>query len=163
MMPRAQSESRPITRLHNYSAMPLEDLDAYRRDSGSSIQSQNSETVPKTPQDDSDSNATEAESNGKSSEEQIFDGQSDDSDQKSKRRCSLAATSADDDVVGPSDSESFLSERAELFGSKRYKRCSKRPRLQWELVSSNTPLLLVYHLPLSINRIVIFHICCSLK
>ncbi len=29
--------------------------------------------------------------------------------------------------------------------------------------SSNTPELLVYHRPLSINRIVIFYICCSLK
>ncbi len=44
--------------------------------------------------------------------------------------------SANDDVVGPSDSESFLSERDELFGPKRYKRGFKRPRLQWELVSS---------------------------
>jgi hypothetical protein len=97
--------------------------------------------VPKTPQDDSDSNVTEAESNGESSEEQIFDGQSDDSDQhtpaqKTKRRCSPGPSSADDDVVGPSDSESFLSERDELFGPKRYKRGFKRPRLQWELVSS---------------------------
>jgi hypothetical protein len=101
--------------------MPLEDLDAYRSDSGSSIQSRNSETVPKTPQNDSDSHATEAESEGEYSEEQIYDGQSDDSDQhtpaqKSKRCCSLAASSADDDVVGPSDSESFLSGRDELFG-----------------------------------------------
>ncbi len=98
--------------------MPLEDLDAYRSDSGSSIQSRNSETVPKIPQGDSDSNATEAESNGEPSEEQIFDRQSDDSDQhtpaqKSKRCCSPADSSADDDVVGPSDSESFLSERDE--------------------------------------------------
>jgi hypothetical protein len=121
--------------------MPLEDLDAYRSDSGSSIQSRNSEAVPKTPQDDSDSNATEAESNGEASEEEKFDGLSDDSDQhtparKSKRRCSPAASSADDDVVGPSDSESFLSERDELFGPKRYKRGFKRLCLQWELVLS---------------------------
>ncbi len=61
--------------------MPLEDLDTYGSDSGSSIQSRNSETVPKTPQDDSDSNATGAESNGELSEEEIFDGQSHDSDQ----------------------------------------------------------------------------------
>jgi hypothetical protein len=103
----------------------------------------NSETAPKTPQNDSDStgDATEAESNGEPSEEQIFDGQSDDSDQhtsaqKSKRRCSPAASSAEDYVVGPSDSESFLSERGELFGPKRYKRCFKRSRLQLDLVSS---------------------------
>jgi hypothetical protein len=44
-------------------------------DSGSSIQSRNLDAVPKTPQDDSDSNATEAESNGEPSEEQIFDWQ----------------------------------------------------------------------------------------
>ena len=121
--------------------MPLEGLDEYDSDSGSSIQSRNSETVPKTPRDDSDSNATEAESIDKSRDEQIYDGQSDDSDQhtpaqKSKRRCSPAASSADDDDVGPSDSESILSERDELFGPKRYKRGFKRPRLQWELVSS---------------------------
>ncbi len=102
---------------------------------GSSIQSSNSETVPKTPRDDSDSNATEAESIDKSRDEQIYDGQSDDSDQhtpaqKSKRRCSPAASSADDDDVGPSDLESILSERDELFGPKRYKRGFKRPRLQ---------------------------------
>ena len=40
------------------SAMPLEDLDAYRSDSGSSSQSRNSETVPKYGQWNSDSNAT---------------------------------------------------------------------------------------------------------
>ncbi len=53
-----------------------------------------------------------------------------------KRRCSPAASSADDDVVGPSDSESFLSDRDELFGPKRYKRGFKCPHLKWELVSS---------------------------
>ena len=121
--------------------MPLEDLDEYGSDSGSSVQSSNSEAVPKTPQHDSDSNATEAESSDRSGDEQSDDGRSDDSDQhtpaqKSKRRCSPAASSADDDVVGPSDSESILSERDELFGPKRYKRGFKRPRLQWELVSS---------------------------
>ena len=121
--------------------MPLEELDGYGSDSGSSIQSRNSETVPKTPQDDSDCTATEEESNREPSEEQIFDWQSDDSDQhtpaqKTKRRCNPAASSADDDVAGPSDQESFLSERDELYGSKRYKRCFKRPSLQWELVSS---------------------------
>ena len=88
--------------------MPLEGLDGYGSYSGSSIQSRNSETVPKTPQDDSDCNASEAESNGEPSEEQIFDGQSDGSDQhtpaqKTKRCCSPAASSEDYDVVGPSD------------------------------------------------------------
>ncbi len=38
--------------------MPLEDLDEYGSDSGSSIQSRNSETVPKYGQWNSDSNAT---------------------------------------------------------------------------------------------------------
>jgi hypothetical protein len=83
--------------------MPLEDLDGYGSDAGSSIQSHILETVPKTPQDDSDSDATEAESNGDPSEEQIFDGQSDDSDQHTKWRCSPAASSEDNDGVGPSD------------------------------------------------------------
>jgi hypothetical protein len=88
--------------------MPLEDLDEYGSDFGSSIQSCNSDTVPKTPQYDSDSNATEAESSGEPSEEQVFDGQSDDLDQHTpaqitKRRCSQGASSEDDDIVGPSD------------------------------------------------------------
>jgi hypothetical protein len=78
---RAQSEVRTVTRLQNNSARPLEGLDGYSSDSGSSIQSRNSDAVPKTPQCKSDSNATEAESNGELSEEQIFDWQSDDSDQ----------------------------------------------------------------------------------
>ena len=121
--------------------MPLEGLDEYDRDSGSSIQSCNSEAVPKTPRDDSDSNATEAESIDRSGDEQSYDVRSDDSDQhtpakKSKRRCSPAASSAHDDDVGPSDSESILSERDDLFGPKRYKRGFKRPRILWELVSS---------------------------
>ncbi len=120
--------------------MPLEDLDEYGSDSGSSSQSPNSEKVPKSPRDDSDSNATEAESIERSGDEQSDDGRSDDSDQhtpaqKSKRRCSPAASSALDDDNGPSDSESILSERDDLF-PKRYKRGFKRPRLVWELVSS---------------------------
>ena len=121
--------------------MPLEDLDEYGSDSGSSSQSRNSETVPKSPRDDCDSNATEAESIERSGDEQSDDGRSDDSDQhtpaqKSKRRCSPAASSALDDDTGPSDSESILSERDDLFGPKPYKRGFKRPRLEWELVSS---------------------------
>jgi hypothetical protein len=121
--------------------MPLEDLDEYGSDSGSSSQSRNSETAPKSPQHDSDSNATEAESIDRSGDEQRNDGRSDDSDQhtpaqKSKRRCSPAASSALDEDVGPSDSESILSERDELFGTKRYKCGFKRPRLVRELVSS---------------------------
>ncbi len=54
--------------------MPLEGLDEYDSDSGSSVQSCNSEAVPKTPQDDSDSNATEAESIGESREEKFSTG-----------------------------------------------------------------------------------------
>jgi len=122
--------------------MPLEGLDGYGSDSGSSIQSSNSEAVPKTPRDDSDSNATEAESIDRSGDEQSDDGRSDDSDQhtpaqKSKRRCSPAASSALDDDIGPYGSDSILSERDDLFVPKpRYKRGFKRPRIQWELVSS---------------------------
>ena len=48
--------SRGPLQLH--SAMQLEDLDAYRSDSGSSSQSRNSEKVPKYGQWNSDSNAT---------------------------------------------------------------------------------------------------------
>ena len=78
--------------------MPLEDLDAYRSDSGSSSQSRNSETVPKSTRDDCDSNATEAESIERSRNEESDDGRSDDSDQhtpaqKSKRRSSPASSS----------------------------------------------------------------------
>ncbi len=88
--------------------MPLEGLDEYDSDPGSSLQSRNSEAVSKTPQHDSDSNATEAESSDRSGDEQCDDGRSDDSDQhtpaqKSKRRFSPAASSALDDDVGPSD------------------------------------------------------------
>jgi hypothetical protein len=46
-MPRAKSVSRPVTRLHNYSAMLLEDLDAYHSDTGSSIQSAIRRQCPK--------------------------------------------------------------------------------------------------------------------
>ena len=56
--------------------MPLEDLDEYGSDSGSSIQSRNSEAVSKTPQHDSYSNATEAESSDRSGDEQCDDGRS---------------------------------------------------------------------------------------
>jgi len=119
----------------------LEDLDDYHSDSGASSQSRNSETGPKSPQNDSDSNATEAESIDRSGDEQSDDGRSDDSDQhtpaqKSKRRFSPAPSSALHDDDGPSESESILSDRDELFGTKRYKRGFKRPRLVWELVSS---------------------------
>jgi len=118
--------------------MPLEGLDAYDSDSGSSSQSRNSMTVPKSPQHVSDSNATEADS----IDEQSDGGLSDDSDQhtpaqKSKRRSSPASSLALDDDIGPYGSDSILSERDDLFVPKRRcKRGFKRPRIQWELVSS---------------------------
>jgi hypothetical protein len=65
--------------------MPLEDLEAYGKDSGSSGHASNSVDEPKTPQYDTDTNATEAESNdGRSgdSEEQTFDGRSDSNSRK---------------------------------------------------------------------------------
>ena len=119
----------------------LEDLDDYGSDSGSSSQSRNPEAVLKSPRDDCDSNATEAESIERSRNEESDDGRSDDSDQhtpaqKSKRRFSPAPSSALHDDDGPSESESILSDRDDLFGTKRYKRGFKRPRLVWELVSS---------------------------
>jgi hypothetical protein len=75
--------------------MPLEGLDDHGSDSGSSIHSCNSDGVPETLRNDSDSNATEEDSNDEPSEVQIFDGQSDDSDQhtpaqKTKQQFSLA-------------------------------------------------------------------------
>ena len=54
--------------------MPLEGLDGYGSDSGSSVQSSNSEAVPKTPQHDSDSNATEAESSDRSGTSKVTTG-----------------------------------------------------------------------------------------
>ena len=119
--------------------MPLEGLDAYDSDSGASSQSRNSMTVPKSPSHVSDSNATEADS----IDEQSDGGLSDDSDQhtpaqKSKRRSSPASSLALDDVIGPYGSDSILSERDDIFVPKRYKRGFKRPRIQWELVSSSS-------------------------
>jgi hypothetical protein len=91
-------------------------------DSASNIQSRNSDSLPEIPQHDSDSNATEAESNGQPSEEQIFDGQSGDSDQhtpaqKSKLCGSLEAHSEHDDGVGPSDQKAVC-QTAMSFSSK---------------------------------------------
>jgi hypothetical protein len=57
--------------------MPLEDLEAYGSDSGSSDHASNSSDEPKTQQYDTKASATEAESNDDRSEEQKFDGQSD--------------------------------------------------------------------------------------
>jgi hypothetical protein len=86
---------------------PLEDLEVYGSDSGSSGNASKSVDVPKTEQYDTNANATEAESNDGRSEEQKFDGQSD-SDQhtpakKSKRRFSPDAQSQV--VVGCSHSD----------------------------------------------------------
>ena len=54
--------------------MPLEGLDAYGSDSGSSIHSRNSDAVPKCRQYDSDPNATDADFEVDRSEAQKFDG-----------------------------------------------------------------------------------------
>ena len=62
--------------------MPVEDLEAYGSDSGSSGHASNSVDEPKTPQYDTDANATEAESNGGRSEEQKFDRLSDSNSRK---------------------------------------------------------------------------------
>ena len=63
---------------------------AYGSDSGSGGHTSNSVDEPKTPQYDTDANATEAESNDNCSEEETFDGQSDSDQhtpaQKSKRQ-----------------------------------------------------------------------------
>jgi hypothetical protein len=123
--------------------MPLDELALYRSDSGSSIRSHDADEHGKASQYDSDSNATEADSNDERSEAQKFEGQSEgqsDSDQhtpaqKSKRQRYSPITRSEDGV-GPSDSESVLTDRDELFGPSRRKRGFKRPRIQWELVSS---------------------------
>jgi hypothetical protein len=60
-------------RSQNHSVMPLDDLEACGRDSGSSGHASNSGDEPKTPQYDTDTNATEAESNDDRSEAQKFD------------------------------------------------------------------------------------------
>ena len=54
--------------------MPLEDLDAYGSDSGSSIHSRNSDALPKCRQYDSDPNATDANSEVNRTGAQKFDG-----------------------------------------------------------------------------------------
>jgi hypothetical protein len=123
--------------------IPLEDLEAYGSDSGSGGHASNSVDKPKTPQYDTDANATEAESNDGRSEEQKFDGQSDSDQhtpaQKSKRRFSPDAQSQT--VAGCSDSDDnarVFSERDELVGhsGRGHRRGFKRPRIQWERGSS---------------------------
>jgi hypothetical protein len=69
--------------------MPLEDLEVYGSDSGASGHASNSVDEPKTPQYDTDANATEAESNDGRSEEQKFDGQSDSGQLKNPRGASV--------------------------------------------------------------------------
>ncbi len=92
--------------------MPLEDLEAYGRHSGSSgdggSDAGNSGDEPKTPQYDTDANATEAESNEDRSEEQKFDGQSHSDQhkpaQKSKRQ-HFSPHAQSQVTVGGSDSD----------------------------------------------------------
>ncbi len=62
--------------------MPLEDLEAYGSESGSSGHASNSVNEPKTPQYDTYANATEAESNDGRSEEPKFNGLSDSNSKK---------------------------------------------------------------------------------
>jgi hypothetical protein len=124
--------------------MPLEDLEAYGSDSGSSGHACNLVDEPKTPQYDTDANATEAESNDGRSEEPKFDWQSDSDQhtpaQKSERR-RFSPESQSQVVVGCTDSDDNahrFSERDELLehsGRGRW-RGFKRPRILWELVSS---------------------------
>jgi hypothetical protein len=123
--------------------MPLEDLNAYGSDSGSSIHSRHSDAVPKCRQYDSDPNATDADSEINRSEAEKFDGLSDSNDssshtpaQKSKRQCFTPERRQSKYVVGPSDSECDISDRDELYDQTTRKRGFKRPRIQWDLVSS---------------------------
>ena len=95
--------------------------------------------MPKTAQYDSDSNATEAESNEDRSEAQKFDGQSDSDQHMPAQKSKLQRYSPmphSEDSVGSSNLESVLTDRDERFGPSRRKRGFKRPRIQWELVSS---------------------------
>ncbi len=113
--------------------MPLEDLEANGSDSGSSGRASNSVDKHKAPQYDTDADATEAESNDGRSEEQTFDGQS--------KRQRFSPDAQSQDVVGCSvsdDNARGFSERDELLehsGLGR-RRSFKRPRIQWELISS---------------------------
>ncbi len=120
--------------------MPLEDLDAYGSDSGSSIHSRNSDALPKCRQYDSDPNANDADSESEldRSEAQKFDRLSDSNDssnhtpaQKSKRQCFTPQRRQSKYVVGPSDSESYNSDRDEPYHTKnRRKSGIKRPLIQ---------------------------------
>ena len=122
--------------------MPLEGMNAYDSDAGSSIDPHGTDVVPDSLQGSQDENATEADSNDEGSEAQKFDGQQSDSDQhtpaqKSKR---LRAVSPASEIVeesddGASDLESFGTDRDELRGSSGRRRGFKRPRIEWELVS----------------------------
>jgi hypothetical protein len=124
--------------------MPVEDLEAYGSDSGSSGHTRNSGDEPKTPQYDTNANATEAESYVERSEEQEFDGQTDSDQhtpaQKSKRQ-RFSPDAQSQVVVGCSDSDDNargVSDRDELLGhsGRGLRRGFKRPHIQWELVSS---------------------------
>jgi hypothetical protein len=124
--------------------MPLEDLETCGSDSGSSGHASKSGDEPKTPQYDTDANATEADSNDGRSEEQKFDWQAYSDQhtpaQKSKRQ-RFSPDAQSQVVVGCSDLDDNargFSDRDELLGHSGWgrRRGFKRPRIQWELLSS---------------------------
>jgi hypothetical protein len=136
-------------RSQNHSAMPLENLEAYGSDFGSSGHASNSgdHDEAKTLQYDTDANTTEAESSDESLttalkrkiRRAIRFGPAHASSKSKRQRSTPDAQSQV--VVGCSDSddnERGFSDRDDLFGhSGRGRRCGfKRPRIQCELVSS---------------------------
>jgi hypothetical protein len=122
--------------------MPLEGMNAYDSDAGSSIDPHLTDVVPDSLQCSQDENATEGDSNDEGSEAQKFDGLSDSDQhtpaQKSKRQRvgSPASEDLEESGDGASDLESFGTDRDELLGPKGRRRGFKRPRIEWELVSS---------------------------
>jgi hypothetical protein len=122
--------------------MPLEGMNAYDSDAGSDVDPHGSDVVADSLQGSQDENATEADSNDEGSEAQKFDGLSDSDQhtpaQKSKRQRALSPASEDFEESGDiaSDLESFGTDRDELLGPKGRRRGFKRPRIEWELVSS---------------------------
>ena len=122
--------------------MPLEGMNAYDSDAGSSIDPHGTDVAPDSLQGSQDANATEADSNDEGSEAQKFDGLSDSDQhtpaQKSKRQRagSPASQNFEESGDGASDLESFGTDRDELRGSSGRRRGFKRPRIEWELVSS---------------------------
>ncbi len=73
MTGRAQYVFRPVTSLHNNSAMPLSDLEGYGSDSGSSDDSPDSDAMPDSCQQNSDPDATCSDSDVDRLASQKFD------------------------------------------------------------------------------------------